>query len=323
MELVSKRRLGLYAGRASQALAEEIATMLDEKLGTVNLVEFASGETYCRFEDSIRDTDVFIVQTHTHPVNESIMEQLIMIDAAKRASAKRIIAVVPYYGYARQDRKALSREPITAKLVADLFQAAGVDRVISVDLHSGQIQGFFDRPVDHLTAAPVLEEYIRNETNGDVVIVSPDAGRMKTAEKFAQRLNTDIAMCHKRRPKGTMNVVETSEVIGDVKGRHCIIIDDMVDTAGTVCAAADLLMEKGATEVWIMATHAVFSGPAIDRLKNSSVSRVVVTNTLPIPEDKLFDKIEVLSIGGVLSSAIEAVFEGTSVSDLFHGDNQS
>ena len=324
MELVTKKRLGLYAGRASQPLAEEIASLLDEKLGGVKLVEFASGETYCRFEDSVRDTDVFIIQTHTQPVNETIMEQLIMIDAAKRASAKRIVAVVPYYGYARQDRKALPREPITAKLIADLFSAAGVDRVISVDLHSGQIQGFFDVPVDHLTAGPVLEDYIQNMAPEpeNVVIVAPDAGRVKTAERFAQRLGADIAMAHKRRPKGTMNQVETDVIIGDVEGRHCIIIDDMIDTAGTVCAAADLLKKKGATDVWIMATHGVLSGPAIDRLKNAPVSKVVLTNTLPLPAEKMIDKIEILTIAGVLSSAIESVFEGTSVSELFHGENQ-
>jgi len=322
VELVSKKRLGLYAGRRSRPLADEIASLLNEKLGAVQLVEFASGETYCRYEESVRDTDVFVIATHCEPVNDSIMEQLIMIDAAKRASAKRIIAVCPYFGYGRQDRKALPREPITAKLVANLLQTAGADRMISVDLHSGQIQGFFDVPVDHLTAMPVLEEYIRNEAPEDTVIVAPDAGRVRTAERFAQHLNADIAFLHKRRPRGTKNEVEVSEVIGDVNGRHCIIIDDMIDTAGTVCAAAELLRARGATDVWIMATHPVLSGPAIERLESAFASRVIVSNTLPLTSDKLIDKIEVLSAAGVISSVIESVFEGSSVSDLFHGENQ-
>jgi ribose-phosphate pyrophosphokinase len=322
MELVTKKRLGIYAGRASQPLAEEIATLLNEKLGAVKLVEFASGETYCRFEESIRDTDVFIIQTHCENVNDAIMEQLIMIDAAKRASAKRIVAVCPFFGYARQDRKALPREPITAKLVANMLQTAGANRMISIDLHSGQIQGFFDVPVDHLTAMPVIEEYIRTEAKGDVVIVSPDAGRVKVAERFAQHLDADIAFAHKRRPRGVHNVVETAEVIGEVEGRHCVIVDDMIDTAGTVCAAADLLLSKGATDVWIMATHGVLSGPAIERLDASKASRVVITNSLPLPDHKKSKKIQVLSVAGVLSSAIESVFEGSSVSELFHGENQ-
>lgn len=323
MELVSKKRLGLYAGRCSRPLAEEIARKLDEELGEVQLVEFASGETYCRFDASVRDTDVFIIQTHSDPVNDSIMEQLIMIDAAKRASARRIIAVSPYLGYARQDRKARPREPITAKLMADMFQVAGAERMISVDLHSGQIQGFFDTPVDHLTAMPVLEEYVQSELMNmeNVVIVAPDAGRVKTAERFAQHIGADLAFAHKRRAKDQHNVVETGEIIGEVDGKHCVIIDDMIDTAGTVVGAADLVMDRGATDVWIMATHGVLSGPAMERLQNSKASRVVVTNSLPIPEDKKIDKLEVLSIAGVISAAIESVFEGSSVSELFHGDN--
>lgn len=324
MELVTKKRLGLFAGRSTRPLAEEIAGLLDQELGEVKIVEFASGETYCRFEDSVRETDVFIIQTHCHPVNDTLMEQLIMIDAAKRASAKRIIAVSPFFGYARQDRKALPREPITAKLVSNMIEAAGAHRMISVDLHSGQIQGFFDVPVDHLTAMPVLEDYIRSDASvtSDVVIVAPDAGRVKVAERTAQHLDADIAFAHKRRPRGTQNVVETDEIIGEVEGRHCIVIDDMIDTAGTVCAASDLLMRKGATDVWIMATHAIFSDPAVERLQRSAASRVVVTNTLPLTEERRFDKLEVLSIAGVLASAIESVFEGSSVSDLFQGQNQ-
>lgn len=320
-ELVTKKRLGIFAGRSSRGLAEEIASLLNEELGHVQIVDFASGETYCRFEDSVRDTDVFIIQTHCEPVNDRIMEQLLLIDAAKRASAKRITAVCPYFGYARQDRKARPREPISARLMANMFEAAGAQRLITVEMHSGQIQGFFNTPVDHLTAMPVLEEYIRSQVSNEIVIVSPDAGRVKTAERFAQRLGADIAFAHKRRPKGSINMVETGEIIGEVANKHCIIIDDMIDTAGTVCAAANILAERGATDVWIMATHGLLSGPAVDRLRDSPASRVVITNSLPVPPERQFDKLTVLSIAGVISAAIESVFEGSSVSALFQGEN--
>ncbi len=320
-ELVTKKRLGLYTGRLSRPLAEEIATLLNEHLGNVRLLEFASGEMYCRYENSVRDTDVFIIQSHCAPVNDQIMEQLLMIDAAKRASAKRIVAVCPYFGYARQDRKARPREPISAKLMANLFETAGAQRLITVDLHSGQIQGFFDTPVDHLTAMPVLEEYMRDANLQNAVIVAPDAGRVKTAERYAQHLGFDIAFAHKRRPVGTINTVETGEIIGDVAGKHCVIIDDLIDTAGTVCAAASALRERGATDVWIMATHGVLSGPAVERLRNAPVSRVVVTNSLPQPAPGELPTLETLSIAGVVSAAIESVFEGSSVSELFQGEN--
>jgi ribose-phosphate pyrophosphokinase len=254
------------------------------------------------------------------------MEQLIMIDAAYRASAKRITAVCPFYGYARQDRKAEGREPITARLLADLFKAAGSKRMVSLDLHSGQIQGFFEGPVDHLTAMPVLERYVRDHAREGVVIVSPDAGRVKVAERFAQHLadmSADVAFINKRRPKGLANVAVAKEVIGDVEGRLCILADDMIDTAGTMVSAAELLLARGAREVWAMATHAVLSGPAVDRLKNSKIERVVVTNTLPLGEDKRFDKVEVLSVAKIIADALAAVFEETSVSDLFGGENQA
>jgi ribose-phosphate pyrophosphokinase len=324
MELTPVKKLLLYSGRTHPSLAEEIAEHLGLKLGEANEVDFPSGEIHCRFDESIRGADVFIVQTHYAPVNDSIWEQLIMIDAAKRASAKRITAVAPYYGYGRQDRKATGREPITAKLVADMLQTAGVDRVVSVDLHSGQIQGFFDVPVDHLTAMPVLLDYLRAEAGEDCVVVSPDAGRVRVAERYSQHLGADLAFIHKRRVKGTGNsAVEAKGVIGDVKGRRCVIIDDMIDTAGTIVAAADILTEHGATEVWAMATHGVLSDPATDRLKNSVISRVVLTNTLPLPSEKQLDKIEVLSIASVIADAIDAVFEDTSVSEIFGGENQS
>ncbi len=327
MEKVTTKRLALYSGRTHPELAQEVATHLNIELGHDNLVEFANGEVRCRFGESIRGSDVFVIQSHygidDRSVNDSIMEHLIMIDAAYRASAKRITAVCPFYGYARQDRKAEGREPITARLVADMFKAAGAKRMISIDLHSGQIQGFFDGPVDHLTAMPVLEAYLRTHAQAPV-IVSPDAGRIKVAERMAQHLGdcgADLAFIYKRRPKGTANVAEATEVMGDVAGRLCVITDDMIDTAGTICAAAELLMERGAREVWAMATHGVLSGPAIDRLKNSPLERIILTNTLPLPSEKQLDKIEVLSVAPLIAEALGAVFDDTSVSDIFDGEN--
>lgn len=327
MEKVTTKRLALYTGRTHPELASEVATHLGIELGHDNLVEFANGEVRCRFGESVRGNDVFIMQTHYgidgRSVNDSIMEQLIMIDAAQRASAKRITAVCPFYGYARQDRKAEGREPITARLVADLFKSAGAKRMISVDLHSGQIQGFFDGPVDHLTAMPVLEDYIRQHAS-QPVIVSPDAGRIKVAERMAQHLGdcgADLAFIYKRRPKGTTNVAEAAEVLGDVEGRLCVLTDDMIDTAGTICAASELLIARGATEVWAMASHGVLSGPAIDRLKNSPIDRVVLTNSLPLPPEKQIDKIEVLSVAPLIAEALGAVFDDTSVSEIFDGEN--
>jgi ribose-phosphate pyrophosphokinase len=249
------------------------------------------------------------------------MEQLIMIDAAKRASAKRITAVCPYYGYSRQDRKATGREPITAKLVADVLQVAGADRVVSVDLHSGQIQGFFDVPFDHLTATPVLVDELRQLGTNDFVIVAPDAGRVRTAERFSQHLHTDLAFVHKRRPRGTANQVEALDVVGEVEGRPCVLIDDMIDTAGTICAAAELLLERGAGEVWAMATHGVLSDPALERLEKSPITQVVVTNTLPIAEERRIEKLKVLSVAKLIADAIDAVFGDGSVSEIFGGDN--
>ena len=330
MEKVTTKRLSLFTGRTHPQLAQEVADHLGVELGDANIVEFANGEIRPRFADSIRGGDVFVMQTHHgfngQSINDSIMEQLIMIDAAHRASAKRITAVCPFYGYARQDRKAEGREPITARLVADMFKAAGATRMVSIDLHSGQIQGFFDGPVDHLTAMPVLEEYVRQHTANDIVIVSPDAGRVKVAERFAQHLadrNADVAFINKRRPKGTANVAEAKEVIGDVEGRLCIITDDMIDTGGTMVSAAELLLERGAKEVWAMATHGVLSGPAIERLTNSPFTRIVLTNTLPLTESQKIDRIEVLSVAKIIADALSAVFDETSVSELFGGENQS
>ena len=329
MEKVTTKRMALYSGRTHPALAQEVAEHMGVELGHANLVEFANGEVRPRFGESIRGNDVFVMQSHYgvdgRSINDSIMEQLIMIDAAYRASAKRITAVCPFYGYARQDRKAEGREPITARLVADLFKAAGAKRMVSIDLHSGQIQGFFEGPVDHLTAMPVLENYVRK--HGDKpVIVAPDAGRVKVAERMSQHLTdqgADLAFIYKRRPKGTANVVEAKEVIGEVEGRLCIITDDMIDTGGTIAAAAQVLIDRGAREVWAMATHGVLSGPAVQRLNDAPISRVVLTNTLPLPAEKQSPKIEVLSIAPLIADALNAVFDDTSVSEIFGGENQS
>lgn len=326
MEVTSKKKMMLVAGRGNLELSKEIAACLEESLGNVVLSTFANGELYCRFGESIRGADVFIIQSHTQPVNERIMEQLIMIDAAKRASAKRITAVVPFYGYARQDRKAEGREPITARLVADMLTAAGANRVVTVDLHTGQIQGFFNMPVDHLTAVPVLADYIAGVVDGEIVVVSPDAGGGKLARRYANMLtgkgiDCDLALIDKRRPKGTHNVAEATEVVGDVAGRVCVLVDDMIDTAGTIVAAAALLVERGATDVYVVATHGVLSGPAVDRLKNAPVREVVITNSLEIGPEKQFPKLKVLSIAPIIAEALDAVFEDTSVSEIFQGDN--
>lgn len=326
MELVTRKKLYLVSGRVSRYLAEEIASELGEPLGEPNIDEFANGEVHCRFGESVRGTDVFIIQTHaaseTRSINDAVMETLIMVDAARRASAKRITVVCPFYGYARQDRKASGREPITAKLLANMLTSAGAKRVVSVDLHSGQIQGFFDQPVDHLTAMPVLVAALKS-LGDDIVMVSPDTGRVKVAEKYAQTLHADLAFVYKSRRQDQKNVVEAKEVIGDVAGRTCVLIDDMIDTGGTIVAAADLLAQRGAKRVIVATTHGVFSGPAIDRLKNSAIEKVYVTNTLPLPPEKQIDKIEVLSIAPVIARAIDAVFEDTSVSEIFDGQNHS
>jgi ribose-phosphate pyrophosphokinase len=327
MELVTKKKLHLLAGRSNLPLAEEIAGHLGVPLANPNLAEFANGEIHARLGENVRGADVFIIQTHGAcgelSVNDAIMEQLIMIDAARRASAKRITAVIPSYGYARQDRKAENREPITAKVVANMFAAVGTSRLMSVDLHSGQIQGFFDGPVDHLTAMPVLIQHIRDTLPEDLVVVSPDAGGVKVAERYRNMLGADLAIVHKRRPKGVKNTVEAMEIAGEVEGRSCVLIDDMIDTGGTLVAAAELLSERGATAVYAAATHGVLSGPAVDRIKNSSITKVVVTNTLPLPPEKQIDKIEVLSVSQILAQAIDAVFEDKSVGEIFGGANQN
>jgi ribose-phosphate pyrophosphokinase len=327
MELVTKKKLHLVSGRANRPLAEEIAGCLGVELGDANIEDFSNGEIHCRFGESVRGMDVFIIQSHGASghmsINDAIWEHLEMVDAARRASAKRITAVMPCYGYGRQDRKAEPREPITAKLVANVFTAAGAGRLLSVDLHSGQIQGFIDNPFDHLTAMPVLVDYLRQHMGDDLVVVSPDAGRVKAAERYANALHADLAIVHKRRIRGEQNAVEAKQVAGNVAGRTCVIIDDMIDTASTLVAAADQLVEHGARQVCAAATHGVLSGPAVDRIKNSVIERVVVTNTLPLPPEKQIDKIEVLSIAKVIADTIDAIFEDTSVSEIFGGANQA
>jgi len=324
MELVTHKKLYLVAGRISRPLAESIAAELGESLGEPNLADFSNGEIHCRFSESIRGSDAFIIQTHSHAedmsINDALMEHLIMVDAARRASAKRITVVCPHYGYARQDRKASGREPITAKLVANLFKEAGASRLVSVDLHSGQIQGFFDGPVDHLTAMPVLVDHLRS-LEGDLTIVSPDAGRVKVAERYAIQLGADLAIVHKRRNHSAFHSVEAKEVVGEVDGKVCILVDDMIDTAGTICAAADQLTERGAARVVAATTHGVFSGQAMERLTASSIEKIIVTDTVPLPEDANHDLIEVLSVAPLIARAIDAVFEDTSVSEIFGGNN--
>jgi ribose-phosphate pyrophosphokinase len=311
----------VFSGRGHPALAQEVVEHLGMRLGDVDMHEFANEELYCRFTENVRGSDVFVIQTHCSPVNTNIWEQLVMIDALKRASAKRIIAVAPFYGYARQDKKARSREPITARLLADMLTVAGADRMVSVDLHTGQIQGFFQQPVDHLTALPLLVGWLKdNYGDTELVVASPDAGRVRLAEKFQGRLpNASVAFLAKTRT--AHNVAKTLAVMGEVEGKTVVLVDDVIDTAGTVCGAADALVERGAAHVIVVATHGQFSGPAIDRLAKSPIERVVVTNTLPLPAHAVLDKIEMVSIAPIIASTMKAIFEDESVSELFNDEN--
>jgi ribose-phosphate pyrophosphokinase len=325
VEIVTKKKLMLFAGTTHHALSEEIAENLGVPLSPAKMSRFASGEIYFRSEESVRGADVFIIQTHADPVNESIMEQLVMLDAMKRASAKRITAVIPYYGYSRQDKKGLAREPISAKLVADLISVAGANRVVSVDLHAGQIQGYFDFPFDHLTALPVLTQYLQEDLGlhgDDLVVVAPDAGRIKTAERLREYLHADLAFLYKRRSRTEAHKIEEMAVVGEVEGRPCVLVDDMIDTAGTVAKGAIALAQQGAGPIYAAATHPVLSGKAVQNLEESPIAEVVVTNTMPIPEEKMFGKLKVLSIAPLIADALRAVFEDTSVSEIFHGENQ-
>jgi ribose-phosphate pyrophosphokinase len=325
VEIITKKRMMLYSGTIHPTLAHEIADNLGIPVSVGELRRFASGEIYFRSEESVRGADVFVVQTHYEPVNEALMEQLIMIDAMKRASAKRISAVVPYYGYSRQDKKGISREPISAKLVADLLSTAGADRVVSVDLHSGQIQGFFDAPFDHLTALPLLCSYLKDELGlhgDDLVVVAPDAGRIKTAEKLREYLHADLAFLYKRRSRTQAHKIDEMTVVGEVEDRPCVLVDDMIDTGTTIAKGAQALAAMGAGPIFTGATHAILSGKAVQLLEEAPIQQVIVTNTVPIPDEKQFSKLRVLSIAPLIASALRAVFEDSSVSEIFGGANQ-
>jgi ribose-phosphate pyrophosphokinase len=325
VEIVTKKKMMLFSGSTHPALAAEIAGHLGIQLSPCKISRFASGEIYFRSEESVRGADVFVIQTHAEPVNESIMEQLVMLDAMKRASAKRTTAVIPYYGYSRQDKKGLAREPISAKLVADLVTVAGAQRVVSVDLHSGQTQGYFDFPFDHLTALPILSDFLSGELglhDDNVVVVAPDAGRIRTAERLREHLHADLAFLYKRRSRREAHKIEEMAVVGEVDGRPCILVDDMIDTGGTVAKGAEALAQQGAGPIYAAATHGVLSGKAAQLLEEAPISGVVLTNTVPIPEEKLFAKLRVLSIAPLIASALRAVFEDTSVSEIFRGENQ-
>lgn len=314
------KRMAVFAGTHNTELSEGIAQHLGIELGNVKIKKFANGEIYVRFLESVRGADVFLVQSICSPVNASIMEMLIMIDAAKRASARTITAVISHYGYARQDKKSAAREPITAKLIADLLTVAGAERVITMDLHQGQIQGFFDQPVNHLTALPILADYFANRKLEDVVVVSPDVGRVKVAKKFSDMLGASLAIMHKGRPEH--NVAEITHVIGEVEGKTCIIIDDMIDTAGSITEGARSLVNQGAGSIYVTATHGIFSPPAYERIESSPITEVVVTNTVPVPEERRHGKIKVLSVAPLFAHAIQNVYNDESVSELFDPDFQ-
>ncbi|MDP1712675.1 MAG: ribose-phosphate diphosphokinase [Candidatus Nanopelagicaceae bacterium] len=321
LKLASEKRLRIFSGRAFPELADQVASELGIPITPTAAYDFANGEIFVRFEESVRGCDAFVIQSHSAPINKQIMEQLIMIDALKRASAKRITVVAPFYGYARQDKKHRGREPITARLMADLFKTAGADRLMVVDLHTSQIQGFFDGPVDHLFALPLLANYVGSKVDRSrLTIVSPDSGRVRVAERWSDLLGgCPIAFIHKTRDPRIPNEAVVGRVVGDVEGQTCVVIDDMIDTAGTITKAVDALFDGGAKEVIVAATHAVLSGPAVERLKNSRVSEVVVTDTLPIPEESRFDRLTVLPIAPLLARAIKEVFEDGSVTSLFDG----
>jgi ribose-phosphate pyrophosphokinase len=316
-------RLQILSGRAHPQLAAEIAADMGMKLCNIKLGNFANGEVSIRFNESLRGNDVFIIQTHGVRVHEAIFEQLLMIDAAKRASARSITAVCPSLSYARQDRKSAGREPIGARLLVDMMSAAGADRIMSVDLHSGQTQGFFNGPFDHLIAMPLFKKYIKEHFDKkNIVFVSPDAGRVKMTERYSSSFGADMAIIHKTRSTAKHNSVEAKQLIGNVEGRTCIIVDDMIDTAGTFCAAADMLKEKGAKSVYGLATHGILSGNALERIEASAFEGVVVTNTVPVDSKGITNKIEVLSVAQLLADAIDAVASGNSLSAIFEGQNQ-
>ena len=320
IEMTGQKKLVLITGRAYPELAEQVAEELGAELVPTDARTFANGELYARFDESVRGSDAFVIQSHTNPINEWLMEQLIMVDALKRASAKRITVVAPFYPYSRQDKKGRGREPISARLVADLFKTAGADRIMSVDLHASQIQGFFDGPVDHLVAMPVLLEHFQKTIDrDDLVVVSPDMGRVRVADVWSDKLGAPLAIIHKRRDPLVPNQVSVHDIVGDVKDRWCVVVDDMIDTGGTIAKAAEALKANGARGVTIACTHAIFSGRAIEHLSQDFIDQVVVTDTLPVPPEKRFDKLTVLPIAPLLAKAIHEVFEDGSVTSLFEG----
>jgi ribose-phosphate pyrophosphokinase len=314
----------IFSGRAYPELAQEVSRLIGAGLVPTTAYDFANGEIYVRYKESVRGCDAFVIQSHASPINEWIMEQLIMVDALKRASAKRITVVMPYYAYSRQDKKHLGREPISARLVADLFKTAGANRLMSIDLHTAQIQGFFNGPVDHLMALPVLADHVA-ATYGDrrLVVVSPDAGRIKVAESWAARLGgVPLAFIHKTRDVDRPNHSVADRVVGEVRGRTCVLVDDLIDTGGTIAAAVQALTEAGADDVVVVATHAILSAPAVDRLSSCAAVEIIVTNSLPIGPERHFGKLTVLSIAPLLARAIQEVFEEGSVTSLFAGSAQ-
>ncbi|WGD38174.1 ribose-phosphate diphosphokinase [Lysinibacter sp. HNR] len=320
IQVSGQKRLVLVSGRAHPQLAAEIAQELGSELVPTDARTFANGELYARFDESVRGCDAFVIQSHTTPINEWLMEQLIMVDALKRASAKRITVVAPFYPYSRQDKKGRGREPISARLVADLFKVAGADRIMSVDLHAAQIQGFFDGPVDHLFAMPVLLEHFREKLEPTTLtVVSPDMGRARVADIWSDRLGAPLAIIHKRRDPLVPNQVSIHDIVGDVRGRWCLLVDDMIDTGRTIAKAAEALKNNGARGVTIAATHAIFSDPAVEVLSSDFIDSVVVTDTLPIPDEKRFEKLTVLPIAPLIARAIHEVFEDGSVTSMFDG----
>lgn len=314
MSIYSKK-LKIFTGNANPALAEEIADYLGVSVGAAKVQHFSDGEISVAIDESVRGVDVFVIQPTCPPVNEHIMELLIMVDALRRASARRINAVIPYYGYARQDRKTRARDPISAKLVSNIITTSGARRVVTMDLHAGQIQGFFDIPVDHLPGVPILAEYLLTKNLEDLVVVAPDLGGVTRARDLAERIGASIAIIDKRRPEP--NVAEVMNIIGKVKGKTIVMTDDIIDTAGTITLGAQVLMELGAKEVYACATHPVLSGPALERLQNSSIKEIIVTNTIPLPPEKKLDKMTVLSVAPLLGEAIIRIHEDLSVSKLF------
>ncbi len=320
IKITGQKRLVIVTGRAHPALAEQIAAELETEIVTTDTRTFANGEIYARYEESVRGCDAFVIQSHAAPINEWLMEQLIMVDALKRASAKRITVVAPFYPYARQDKKGRGREPISARLVADLYKAAGADRIMSVDLHAAQIQGFFDGPVDHLFAMPVLLEHFRAQLDPTTLtVVSPDMGRVRVADIWSDKLGAPLAIIHKRRDPKVHNQVSVHEIVGEVEGRVCLLVDDMIDTGRTIVKAAEALKKNGAIGVVVAATHAVFSDPAFEILQSEAVDQVVVTDTLPVPDDKRWERLTVLPIAPLIARAIHEVFDDGSVTSMFDG----